>query len=138
MQDARKRAPADRIRAYAVLASGHDHTVQPMGELYDDRRQEPRFTAGGFYHLREGARSGPGRIYDLSLNGAMLERVDGQPLAPTERKHIVISFPGQPDFVADVLVQHIAGDRVGVEFYDMSPEHFSTLAGLIERFVRSR
>jgi len=40
--------------------------------------------------------------------------------------------------LADVLVKHVTPDRVGIEFYDMSPEHFSTLAGLIERFTRAR
>lgn len=109
-----------------------------MGELYDDRRQEPRYTTSGIYYVQSGNRGVPGRILDLSVNGAMLELVEGQPLSEGSRVNIVLSFSGQPEFIADVLIQHIAGGRVGVEFYDMSPEHFSTLATLIDQHQRSR
>ncbi|MBL8297261.1 MAG: PilZ domain-containing protein [Rhodanobacteraceae bacterium] len=109
-----------------------------MGELYDDRRQEPRYATPGIYYVQSAGRSRPGRILDLSVNGAMLELVEGQELSAGERTHVVLSFSGQPEFVADVLVQHIVNGRVGVEFYDMSPEHFSTLAALIEQHQRSR
>lgn len=109
-----------------------------MGELYDDRRQEPRYATSGIYFVQSGGRGVPGRILDLSVNGAMLELVEGQPLSEGGRVNIVLSFSGQPEFVADVLVQHIAGDRIGVEFYDMSPEHFATLATLIDQHQRSR
>lgn len=108
-----------------------------MGELYDDRRQEPRFNAGGIYQLN-GGNGASGRLLDLSLNGAMLERRDGIELVPESRTMIVLSIADQPEFVADVLVRHVEGDRVGVEFYDMSPEHFSTLTTLIDRFTRVR
>lgn len=107
-----------------------------MGELYDDRRQEPRFNAGGLYRLHGGSNAS-GRIFDLSLNGAMLERRDDVPLAPDSRVVLSLSIADQPEFLADVLVKHVTPERVGIEFYDMSPEHFSTLAGLIERFLRS-
>lgn len=107
-----------------------------MGELYDDRRQEPRFATSGTYHLQAGARGAPARILDLSLNGAMLEKTDDQPLEAGARVNLVLSFPGQPEFAADVLVQHIANDRVGVEFYDMSPDHFTALAKLVEQHRR--
>lgn len=108
-----------------------------MGELYDDRRQEPRFNAGGIYRLNSGG-GASGRLLDLSLNGAMLERHEGIELVPESRTLVVLSIGDQPDFLADVLVKHVASDRVGVEFYDMSPEHFSTLTSLIERFTRVR
>jgi len=108
-----------------------------MGELYDDRRQEPRFNAGGIYRLKNG-NGASGRLLDLSLNGAMLERQQGIELVPESRTVVVLSIADQPEFVADVLVKHVASDRVGVEFYDMSPEHFSTLTSLIERFTRVR
>lgn len=108
-----------------------------MGELYDDRRQEPRFTAGGFYRLHSGS-AASGRIYDLSLNGAMLERRDDIALPADSRVMLSLHIADQPEFLADVLVKHVTPDRVGIEFYDMSPEHFSTLAGLIERFTRAR
>ncbi|UXI69055.1 PilZ domain-containing protein [Tahibacter amnicola] len=109
-----------------------------MGELYDDRRQEPRFATSGTYYLQSGSRGTSGRIFDLSVNGAMLEKLATQPMESGKRVNVVLHFPGQPEFVADVLVQHIAEERVGVEFYDMSPEHFSTLATLIEHHQRSR
>lgn len=113
-------------------------SVDPMGELYDDRRQEPRYATSGIYYVQSAGRGTPGRILDLSVNGAMLEQVEGQPLIAGDRTLVVLSFSGQPEFVADVLVQHIVNGRVGVEFYDMSPDHFSTLATLIDRHQRSR
>jgi hypothetical protein len=109
-----------------------------MGELYDERRQEPRFATDGSFQLSRGSQGAPGHIFDLSLNGAMLEHCEGQPLEPGTRTAIILHFPGQPPFVADVLVQHIADGRVGIEFYDMSTEHFATLATLIEQHLRSR
>jgi len=107
-----------------------------MGELYDDRRQEPRFNAGGIYRLHNGG-GASGRLYDLSLNGAMLERRDDIVLVPESRTVIVLSIADQPEFVADVLIKHVTPERIGIEFYDMSPEHFTTLASLIERFARA-
>ena len=109
-----------------------------MGELYDDRRQEPRYATSGIYYVESVGRGTPGRILDLSVNGAMLEQVDGQPIAEGTRVNIVLSFSGQPEFVADVLIQHIVNGRIGIEFYDMSPEHFTTLAALIDQHQRSR
>ena len=106
-----------------------------MGELYDDRRQEPRFNAAGLYRLKDDHASG--RIHDLSLNGAMLERIEGIVMEPASRVVIVLSIGDEPEFAADVLVQHLTPERIGVEFYDMSPEHFTTLARLIERFTRA-
>jgi hypothetical protein len=107
-----------------------------MGELYDDRRQEPRFNAGGIYRLQAGS-GGSGHIYDLSLNGAMLERRDDIIMEAETRTVIVLSIADQPEFVADVLIKHVTPERIGIEFYDMSPEHFTTLTSLIERFQRS-
>lgn len=109
-----------------------------MGELYDDRRQEPRYATAGIYYVEASGRGQPGRILDLSVNGAMLEQVEGQPLAEGARVNVILSFSGQPEFIADVLIQHIVNGRIGVEFYDMSPEHFSTLATLIDQHQRSR
>jgi hypothetical protein len=109
-----------------------------MGELYDDRRQEPRYATSGIYYVGTSGSGVPGRILDLSVNGAMLEQVEGQVLTAGSRVNIVLSLAGQPEFIADVLVQHIVNDRIGIEFYDMSPEHFSTLAKLIEQHQRSR
>ena len=107
-----------------------------MGELYDDRRQEPRFNAGGTYRLHNGS-GGSGHIYDLSLNGAMLARRDDIVMEAETRAVIVLSIADQPNFIADVLIKHVTPERIGIEFYDMSPEHFTTLALLIERFQRS-
>lgn len=107
-----------------------------MGELYDDRRQEPRFSASGAYHFQNN--EAQGRILDLSLNGATFETADGSAPATAERRHVMLQLAGQSEFVADVLVKHIADDRIGVEFYDMSPQHFATLKTLIEQFARPR
>jgi hypothetical protein len=109
-----------------------------MGEIYEDRRQEPRFTTAGKYRL-DTARSGAveGRILDLSLNGAMLERSSSVELLAGTRHRISLEFSGHVPFHGDVLLVYAGGQRIGIEFFDMDPQNFAALSALIEALTRA-
>jgi len=109
-----------------------------MGEIDEDRRQEPRFTTAGKYRL-ETARSGSveGRILDLSVNGALLERNSGVELQAGTHHRISLEFTGQAPFHGDALLVYAGGQRIGVEFYDMDPQNFAALSALIEALTRA-
>lgn len=109
-----------------------------MGEIYEDRRQEPRFTTAGKYRLAT-ARSGhvEGRILDLSLNGAMLERSSKVELLAGTRHRISLEFTGQTPFHGDALLVYSGSERIGIEFYDMDPQNFAALSALIESLTRA-
>lgn len=111
-----------------------------MGELYEDRRQEPRFATSGTYELDGAVPDSPnrGRILDLSLNGAKLEHSGAISVKPGERRRVTLSFDGYPSFQGDVLVVHVDSARIGIEFYDMDPKNFAALTGLIDAFNRRR
>src|SRR5581483_5877339 len=104
-----------------------------MGEIYEDRRQEPRFNTIGKYALDAGkAGNVEGRILDLSLNGAMLERTGNTELTAGDRHRLTLEFQGQPPFQGDALLVYVGGNRIGIEFYDMDPQNFASLSALIE------
>jgi|SRR5450432_2962094 hypothetical protein len=109
-----------------------------MGEIYEDRRQEPRFTTAGKYHL-ETVRSGnvEGRILDLSLNGAMLERNSAVELPAGTRHRVSLEFTGHVPFHGDALLVYAGSQRIGIEFYDMDPQNFAALSALIEALTRA-
>ena len=109
-----------------------------MGELYEERRQEPRFTTAGRYRLEAG-RGGDveGRILDLSLNGALFEHAGSIQLQPGARHAITLEFDGQPPFRGDGLLVWVDKAHIGIEFYDMDPENFAALSALIEALSRT-
>ena len=109
-----------------------------MGEIYEDRRQEPRFATAGKYTLELSRTSSlDGRILDLSLNGAMLERVSASELKTGSRHRLTLEFSGQPTFQGDAMVVYAGPDRIGIEFYDMDPQNFASLSTLIEALTRA-
>ena len=109
-----------------------------MGEIYEDRRQEPRFATAGKYSLEVAKSSSlEGRILDLSLNGAMLERNGSAELKSGSRHPLTLEFAGQPAFRGDALVVYAGKDRIGIEFYDMDPQNFAALSALIEALTRA-
>ena len=109
-----------------------------MGEIYEDRRQEPRFTTAGKYRL-DTARSGgnEGRILDLSLNGAMLECTSKVDLQAGTRHRVSLDFIGQTPFQGDALLVYVGEERIGIEFYDMDPQNFAALSALIESLTHA-
>lgn len=109
-----------------------------MGEFFEDRRQEPRFSTAGRYRLELSAGAAEGRILDLSLNGALLERNGQSALQPGERRAVSLEFTGHPVFQADVLLIRVDGTHIGIEFYDMDPQNFAALSTLIDALHRAQ
>jgi hypothetical protein len=110
-----------------------------MGELYEDRRQEPRFATAGRYRLQTG-RVGEieGRILDLSLNGALLEHGGSVNLTCGSRHAVILEFSGLEPFQGDSLIVRVDAKHLGIEFYDMDPGNFAALSSLIEAFTHGR
>jgi PilZ domain len=127
-----------QARCASIAASSPRACKPVMGEIYEDRRQEPRFSTAGKYSLQM-ARSGniEGRILDLSLNGAMLERTSNADLQAGTRHRLVLEFTGQTPFQGDALIVYAGGNRIGIEFYDMDPQNFAALSVLIEALTRA-
>lgn len=110
-----------------------------MAELFDDRRQEPRFNSTGTYQLetdKQGAFEG--KILDLSLNGAALERSDARAIEPGKRQRIRLHFNECEPFQGEASIVHVDARRIGIEFYDMDPENFAHLTTLIEALRQAK
>jgi hypothetical protein len=109
-----------------------------MGELYEERRQEPRFTVPGRYRLETG-RAGDvtGRILDLSLNGALFEHNGSVNLDAGSHHAVTLEFDGQPPFRGDSLLIRVDSTHIGIEFYDMDPQNFAALSALIDALSRT-
>ena len=111
-----------------------------MGELYEDRRQEPRFTTAGRYQLLNAGPNGSdveGRILDLSLNGVLLEYTGGAKLQAGTRHGLILEFEGQPPFQGDALLVWANETHLGIEFYDMDTQNFAALTSLIDALDRA-
>lgn len=109
-----------------------------MPELYDERRQEPRYPTAGVASFTAAGRQFDAEILDVSLNGLKLTRPADFDLARSERFRITLTIPGIDPFEAEVMLVHTEGAQLGVEFYDMPPRDFGVLAGVIEHFQRLR
>src|SRR5262249_40674308 len=111
-----------------------------MGELYEDRRQEPRFTTAGKYRLQKAGPGGSdieGRVLDLSLNGVLLEYAGSAKLQAGAHHGLILEFEGQPPFQGDTLGVWANDRHLGIEFYDMDPQNFAALTSLIEALDRA-
>jgi hypothetical protein len=104
-----------------------------MGELYEDRRQEPRFSTAGKYRLQTAnGNEIEGRVLDLSLNGVLLEHNSSTELQQGSHHVLTLEFQGQPPFHGDTLLVWADKTRIGIEFYDMDPQNFAALTALID------
>ena len=87
-----------------------------MGELYDERRQEPRFAMTGKYRLQL-PKSGEmeARIIDLSLNGVLLESTIATQAPIGSRMAITLEF--QVDRLSlprrNLALEYVLADRMG-------------------------
>jgi PilZ domain len=107
-------------------------------ELYDERRQEPRFRTAGEASFRWADRDWQVEVLDLSLNGLKIDRPAGLDVERHQRFTVVLAIPQFGAFSAEVMLVHAEGAQLGLEFYDMPPRDFGVLAGLIEAFQRLR
>jgi hypothetical protein len=109
-----------------------------MPDLYDERRQEPRFRTSGEVAFDVQGRAFRGEVLDLSLNGLKVARPAQFNLPEGARFKLTLQIPGVDPFAAEVMLVHAEGAHLGLEFYDMPPRDFGLLAGLIEQFARLR
>ena len=109
-----------------------------MSELYDERRQEPRFPTRGTASFMFADRRYETAVLDLSLNGIKVSRPDDWGHDPGGRFRVDLTIPGTDAFTAEVALVYVDGNQLGLEFYDMPLKDFSVLASLIEHYARAR
>lgn len=109
-----------------------------MPELYDDRRQEPRFRTAGSATIEGAGEAHRALVLDLSLNGLKLTRPDKLDARHNARFKITLSIGDSDPFIAEVKLVHTEPTVLGFEFFDMPPRDFSVLAGIIETFESLR
>ena len=107
-----------------------------MREIFDDRRQEPRFPTSGTARFALGERRHEAAVLDLSLNGLKVTRPDGWDPVQNERYGVEIEIPGADPFMAEVALVYVDESELGLEFHDMPPRDFAVLARLIEHHAR--
>jgi hypothetical protein len=123
--------PNDRIEASL------DHRAT-MPELYDERRQEPRFRTAGRATLTVDGETLAADVLDLSLNGLSISRPARLDVHPSQLVSLSLQVGDVEPFVADVKIVHAEKAKLGLEFFDMPPRDFAVLAGIIETFQRLR
>ncbi|HWT15497.1 MAG TPA: PilZ domain-containing protein [Patescibacteria group bacterium] len=106
-----------------------------MAEIYDDRRQETRFTTQGEGEVDIQGKAVRGELVDLSINGLRMVRPEGFSPPDGSRFALNLLIPGEAPFRADVSMIRLDDRAFSVEFMDMSPRDFGLLSGLIERFA---
>ena len=109
-----------------------------MSELYDERRQEPRFPTRGTASFMFADRRYETAVLDLSLNGIKVSRPDDWAHDAGGRFRVELAIPGADGFTAEVALVYVDGNQLGLEFYDMPLKDFSVLATLIEHYARAR
>ena len=109
-----------------------------MPDLFDERRQEPRFPTAGEASFMFADRNHVATLLDLSLNGMRISRPSEFTPPRGERLRITLEVPGADRFTAEVMLVHTEDKELGLEFYDMPPRDFGVLAGLIEQFAKVR
>lgn len=109
-----------------------------MREIFDDRRQEPRFSTRGTASFTLAERPFQAEVRDMSLNGIKVSRPEGCAPDKDSRFQVELAIPGADPFTAEVAVVHAEADELGLEFHDMPPRDFSVLATLIEQYARNR
>jgi hypothetical protein len=106
-----------------------------MAEIYDDRRQETRFTTQGEGEVEIQGKSVRGALADLSINGLRMMRPEGFSPPDGSRFALTLLIPGADPFRAEVALIRLDDCAFSVEFMDMSPKDFAQLSGLIDRFA---
>jgi hypothetical protein len=109
-----------------------------MSELYDERRQEPRFPTRGTASYMFADRRYESVVLDLSLNGMKVSKPESWAHEPGGRFRVDLSIPGADAFTAEVAVVYADDSELGLEFHDMPLKDFSVLATLIEHYARTR
>ena len=107
-----------------------------MREIFDDRRQEPRFSTSGTVRFALEGLHYDAAVLDLSLNGVKVSRPEGWSPAKGERYRVEIEIPGADRFAAEIVLVYLDDAELGLEFHDMPPRDFTVLRSLIEHHAR--
>jgi len=102
-----------------------------MSEFIEDRRLERRFPSAGEARFHVNGTEYAGRLIDVSVNGVRTTRPDSFALELGHKLKLSLSVEQTEPMVADVVVVHSEPDKIGFEFYDMSPHEFRVLSDLI-------
>ena len=102
-----------------------------MSEFIEDRRLERRFPSAGEARFHVNGTDYAGRLIDVSVNGLRTTRPDAFTLDVGAKLKLELSVEAAQPMVADVMVVHSEPDKIGFEFYDMTPHEFRVLSDLI-------
>jgi hypothetical protein len=106
-----------------------------MAEIYDDRRQETRFTTSGDGEVDIQGKAVRAALVDLSINGLRMVRPASFSPPDGARFALTLVIPGADPFRAEVSLIRLDDQAFSVEFMDMSPKDFALLTALIDRFA---
>ena len=109
-----------------------------MREIFDDRRQEPRFPTRGTASYALGGTRVESTVHDLSLNGLKVGLPDAAAPEQGQRFTVELDIPGAERFTAEVAVVYADAGELGLEFHDMPPRDFTVLVALIEHYAALR
>ena len=102
-----------------------------MSEFIEDRRLERRFPSAGEARFHVNGSDYAGRLIDVSVNGIRTTRPESFELDVGAKLKLELSVESTEPMVADVVVVHSEPDRIGFEFYDMTPHEFRVLSDMI-------
>jgi hypothetical protein len=102
-----------------------------MSEFIEDRRLERRFPSAGEARFHVNGNDYAGRLIDVSVNGLRTTRPEAFELDVGAKLKLQLSVDATEPMVSDVLIVHSERDRIGFEFYDMTPNVFRVLSDLI-------
>ena len=102
-----------------------------MSEFIEDRRLERRFPSAGEARFHLNGADYAGRLIDVSVNGIRTTRPESFELDVGAKLKLQLSVEETEPMVADVVLVHSEPDRIGFEFYDMTPHEFRVLSDLI-------
>ena len=102
-----------------------------MSEFIEDRRLERRFPSAGEARFHVNGTDYAGRLIDVSVNGVRTTRPDSFTLDIGAKLKLELSVDKTEPMIADVMIVHSEPDKIGFEFYDMTPHEFRVLSDLI-------
>src|SRR5690349_19862331 len=102
-----------------------------MSEFIEDRRLERRFPSAGEARFHVNGTDYAGRLIDVSVNGVRTTRPESFGLDIGAKLKLQLAVEATEPMVADVMIVHSEPDRIGFEFYDMTPHEFRVLSDLI-------
>jgi c-di-GMP-binding flagellar brake protein YcgR len=102
-----------------------------MTQFVEDRRLERRIPSAGEARFHVNGADYSGRLIDVSVNGIRTSRPEGFELDLGAKLKLTLHAEQVKPVLADVVMVHDDPDKIGFEFYDMTPHEFRTLSDFI-------